>query len=322
MREGEVLFCSNSFHFRRNRLYAWLPSTVEICQSHPLSLTDNSYCYILVARFLKITQEPTETSKQPIRSRYLGHVTGYWLSTNQGPVFPDSVALHEGPRGWNGSDVVPNRASLFLAPHHCKPDQSTSASVHPGNKFYDDVYEKWLPKMCAKYSSPQPDRTNWTSTDEVANGFHNPPKVLIPECLSGPYPSHIRFNLLPRAQGKGMGESLVTCVMESLKQKGKQPIRTHYLGHMIGYQPIRDQYNPPPISGSLGVHWDISPEHIRHLNFYTSLGFTTIEMSSLPANQLFLGKTFSQCEGTPIEVAPSETEPKPPIEKGEEEDLQ
>eukprot|EP00116_Pleurobrachia_bachei_P006184 sb/3466446/ len=73
-------------------------------------------------------QEPTETSRQPIRTRYLGHVTGYqpirgqyflnwsrqlihlhvfknvylsnlnslfrsrdWLSANQGPVFPDSV---------------------------------------------------------------------------------------------------------------------------------------------------------------------------------------------------------------------------------------
>eukprot|EP00116_Pleurobrachia_bachei_P012911 sb/3473173/ len=34
-------------------------------------------------------QEPTETSKQPIRTRYLGHVD--WLSANQGPVFPDSV---------------------------------------------------------------------------------------------------------------------------------------------------------------------------------------------------------------------------------------
>ena len=55
---------------------------------------------------------------------------------------------------------------------------------------------------------------------EVANGFHNPPKVIIPDCLSGPYPSHIKFNLLPRAQGKGMGESLITCVLESLKNKG------------------------------------------------------------------------------------------------------
>ena len=59
-----------------------------------------------------------------------------------------------------------------------------------------------------------------TFPQEVANGFHNPPKVIIPDCLSEPYPSHIKFNLLPRAQGKGMGESLITCVLESLKNKG------------------------------------------------------------------------------------------------------
>ena len=31
----------------------------------------------LVSRPNSISQEPTETSKQPIRTRYLGHVTGY-----------------------------------------------------------------------------------------------------------------------------------------------------------------------------------------------------------------------------------------------------
>ena len=36
-------------------------------------------------------RQPTELSKQPIRTHYLGHVTGDWLSANQGPVFPDSV---------------------------------------------------------------------------------------------------------------------------------------------------------------------------------------------------------------------------------------
>eukprot|EP00116_Pleurobrachia_bachei_P001733 sb/3461995/ len=35
------------------------------------------------------SKESTDTSKQPIRTRHLGHVD--WLSANQGPVFPDSV---------------------------------------------------------------------------------------------------------------------------------------------------------------------------------------------------------------------------------------
>eukprot|EP00116_Pleurobrachia_bachei_P016356 sb/3476618/ len=36
-------------------------------------------------------QEPTDTSKQPIITRYLGHDSRDWLSANQGPVLPDSV---------------------------------------------------------------------------------------------------------------------------------------------------------------------------------------------------------------------------------------
>eukprot|EP00116_Pleurobrachia_bachei_P002491 sb/3462753/ len=45
----------------------------------------------LLDQCLCVCQEPTDTSKQPIRTLYLGHVTGYQLSANQGPVFPDSV---------------------------------------------------------------------------------------------------------------------------------------------------------------------------------------------------------------------------------------
>eukprot|EP00116_Pleurobrachia_bachei_P011428 sb/3471690/ len=38
-----------------------------------------------------VTMEPTVTSKQPIKTRYVGHVTGYQISANQGSVFSDSV---------------------------------------------------------------------------------------------------------------------------------------------------------------------------------------------------------------------------------------
>eukprot|EP00116_Pleurobrachia_bachei_P018364 sb/3478626/ len=40
---------------------------------------------------LLLCREPTDRRKQPIRTRYLSHVTGFWKSANQGPVFPDSV---------------------------------------------------------------------------------------------------------------------------------------------------------------------------------------------------------------------------------------
>ena len=39
-------------------------------------------------------QEPAEPNKQPIGSHYLGHMTGYQISANQGPVFPGLVGSY------------------------------------------------------------------------------------------------------------------------------------------------------------------------------------------------------------------------------------
>eukprot|EP00116_Pleurobrachia_bachei_P004637 sb/3464899/ len=51
-------------------------------------VNSTSIIQLTIGKFISSNQEPTETSKQPIRTRDLGHVTG---SANQGPVFPDSV---------------------------------------------------------------------------------------------------------------------------------------------------------------------------------------------------------------------------------------
>ena len=38
--------------------------------------------------------------------------------------------------------------------------------------------------------------------------------------------------------------SVVTPALQKPTEPSKHPIRTRYLGHVIGYQPIRDQYFP------------------------------------------------------------------------------
>eukprot|EP00116_Pleurobrachia_bachei_P010405 sb/3470667/ len=53
--------------------------------------------------------EPIETSKQPIRTRCLGHVTGYQPIRPQGPVFSDSVG------SWN-SQFSPGHHRYLLHP--------------------------------------------------------------------------------------------------------------------------------------------------------------------------------------------------------------
>eukprot|EP00116_Pleurobrachia_bachei_P018827 sb/3479089/ len=41
---------------------------------------------------------------------------------------------------------------------------------------------------------------------------------------------------------EGNGRKLGSSYREREREGGKQPIRTRYLGHVTGYQPIRDQY--------------------------------------------------------------------------------
>eukprot|EP00116_Pleurobrachia_bachei_P007723 sb/3467985/ len=104
-------------------------------------------------RILVYLQEPTETSKQPIRTRCLGHMTGYqliesgtsisrfdrflyifnpglssrdWLLANQRPVFPDSVGSR----------------SIFLTPDSCIRVHNQSRDWLPANQgpvFLDSV---------------------------------------------------------------------------------------------------------------------------------------------------------------------------------------
>ena len=47
--------------------------------------------FFIAKRVCSRIQEATESSKQPIRARYLGHVTGYQPIRVQGPVFRDSA---------------------------------------------------------------------------------------------------------------------------------------------------------------------------------------------------------------------------------------
>eukprot|EP00116_Pleurobrachia_bachei_P007572 sb/3467834/ len=76
---------------------------------HPGKLADNNgHCHgarrVPEKQMLTyLNQEPTETSKQPIRTRYLR--SRDWLSANQGPVFPDSVSSYTQflPRGVLGT---------------------------------------------------------------------------------------------------------------------------------------------------------------------------------------------------------------------------
>lgn len=61
------------------------------------------------------------------------------------------------------------------------------------------------------------------------------------------FPAHLHINLLPRAQGKGLGRSLILALLEAMKQ-----------------------------GGAGGVHWGVNPLNTGATAFYRKLGFTVV----------------------------------------------
>lgn len=72
----------------------------------------------------------------------------------------------------------------------------------------DRLEREWWPELRQKIPdpsyAPQPD---WTADQRRQSMIHHPSRV--PLAISGPYPAHLHMNLLPRAQGFGLGLKLL-----------------------------------------------------------------------------------------------------------------
>eukprot|EP00116_Pleurobrachia_bachei_P010051 sb/3470313/ len=93
-------------------------------------------------------QEPTETSQQPIRTRYLGHVTGYQPIRDQYFLIrsvpaPKEVVRSSGNHGYhscyNHAVVMKFTSSIQYIIQHCNWGNWTALPVQPG----DEVDKTW-----------------------------------------------------------------------------------------------------------------------------------------------------------------------------------
>eukprot|EP00116_Pleurobrachia_bachei_P008489 sb/3468751/ len=108
-----------------------------------------------------LSLEPTETSKQPIRTRYLGK-----LSANQGPVFPDLVGKALNAGTWdNAGPPVCHCASGAWGYRHAQESQVKSFETHftcSGDKvgFFEVVTpleEADFPSILSRSGNVSPD---------------------------------------------------------------------------------------------------------------------------------------------------------------------
>ena len=104
----------------------------------------------------------------------------------------------------------------------------------------------WWPALRDRYPNPAGIARDLRSRDQqIHRSMHRP--VLTPHEHIGAHPSHLHIDLLPRAQGRGLGAAMMTTLLNALRSLG-----------------------------SPGVHLGVSPANERAVAFYKHLEFTTL----------------------------------------------
>lgn len=124
--------------------------------------------------------------------------------------------------------------------------------------FYRRYREEWLPPLREQRPAPQGDPATWTRDQQLWHLYHHPDIYLPAE--EAAYSSHLHIDLLPRAQGRGIGRAMMRVLLSELTRHG-----------------------------SLGVHLGMAINNHRAAAFYAKLGFHEL---SRTADTLFLGRTL------------------------------
>lgn len=125
--------------------------------------------------------------------------------------------------------------------------------------FYRRYREEWLPPLRALHPAPIGDRAAWSRDEQLWHLYHHPDIYLPDE--EAAYPSHLHIDLLPRAQGRGIGAEMMRVLLDTLTARG-----------------------------SPGVHLAMALDNHRAARFYAKLGFH--ELARNP-DTLFLGRALA-----------------------------
>ena len=108
-------------------------------------------------------------------------------------------------------------------------------------KFPEDL-ERLDP---ARFPAPTGAPATWTRAQQIHHLYHHPDH-LIPG-PPGHYPAHVHIDLLPRAQGRGLGKKMMGMILGELRRRGLP-----------------------------GVHLGVGADNSRAQAFYRKLGFTEL----------------------------------------------
>lgn len=128
--------------------------------------------------------------------------------------------------------------------------------------FEDRLDREWFAPLRKTLRDPGPDRDLWKGSDWARYHIHHPPALMLPELAQ--FKSHGHIDILPRAQGRGLGRRLIDALETSLKS-----------------------------AGSKGIHLGVSPVNHRALAFYKALGFADMPVSGDDIDAVYVVKSFS-----------------------------
>lgn len=168
------------------------------------------------------------------------------------------VCLKTGDYGNDGEHLYPEDPDalgrIFVGPYLAFEPQSSliledadgvcgyALAALDSRTFYARYESEWRPALCRQFPDPTGDARGWTPVQQVHHAYHHP-DYFCPEPYDA-YPSHLHIDLLPRAQGRGYGRTMMERLMTLLRERG-----------------------------SPGVHLGLAAPNTRAFGFYERLGF-------------------------------------------------
>lgn len=115
----------------------------------------------------------------------------------------------------------------------------------------------WFPDLRKSVPDAPADRSAWSGSDWARYHIHHPPAIMRAELE--PFPAHAHIDLLPRAQGQGLGKRMMHLIMDQLAETGVR-----------------------------GMHLSVSPRNQRAQGFYGKLGFKPLNPPGVVDDTLFM----------------------------------
>ena len=140
--------------------------------------------------------------------------------------------------------------------------------------FYARYERQWRPDLVARFPEPTGAPATWTRAQQIHRLYHHPDH-LVPG-PPGHYPAHVHIDLLPRAQGRGLGKQMMGMVLWELRRRGLP-----------------------------GVHLGVGTVNSRAQAFYRKLGFAELCRVGGADGCTYMGLRLDAQPASPAERSPS-----------------